>query len=123
MHLEWYEWLILVAWSLSLGWSALWVGMQIPNGELVVWHRHRKVIEGHKYVVRSLYFECLSTGVSGQRCAVLQDEFGVEKPFHVYFPPESECQVVVGQLVQPIWRNSTTYILFSIPINSPVYAC
>ncbi len=119
MHLEWYGWLALVAWTVVVGWLALWTGQQIPNGYPVLWKFHPEVKEGHKYIVRALYFECLSSGISTQRCATLQDEFGVGKPFHVFFPPESECNAVVGQLVQPMWQDKDKYILYPIPQGQP----
>lgn len=93
-----------------------------PNGELVVWHRHPRIIEGHKYHVRALISECLDPSLTRWRCALLQDEDGRYKPFGVFFPPKEECNACVGQLVQPIWKDENTYILHPCPANLPM-AC
>ncbi len=123
MHLEWYGWVIVVAWTVVVAWLALWARGKIPNGDLVVWDRYSKTEEGCKYFVLSLAASRLSSGLTEWRCALLQDESGLENPFGVFFPPESECPVVIGQLVQPIWRNDK-YILCPIPLKAtPVHAC
>lgn len=60
----------------------LWLRRQSP----VLWKFHPAIKEGHKYVVKAIYFECLDLKISRQRCAVLQDEYGLYKPFQVFFP-------------------------------------
>lgn len=107
--------------ALGLLFVMYWWGTKRPNGELVVWHRHPRIIEGHKYHVRALVDECLKPGLTKWRCALLQDEHGRYKPFAVFFPPKEECDVIGGQMVQPIWRGNREYIL--VVVSQQVFAC
>ncbi|MSU60319.1 MAG: hypothetical protein EXS52_00170 [Candidatus Staskawiczbacteria bacterium] len=116
MFAQLVEWGMGVSVALFFMWRVFELGRSFPNGNpvILVWHRHPRIKEGYKYVVKALYFECLDLNVSHQRCADLQDEYGVYKPFQVFFPPKEECDVKVGDLVQPIWRDDK-YILCPAP--------
>lgn len=117
-----YDWLVILGYSAFVAWSSFRFGKIIPNGEPVAWHRHHRVKEGHKYWVLAIVPSRLSLGLTEERCAILQDEFGLYNPFEVFFPPAKECNAKVGQLVQPIYQDSGKFILYPVPPHVPL-AC
>ena len=125
MHFEWWGSLIFLGWTIFVAGAVWWLG-RILHGELLVWHLHprikRGIERGYKFWVLRLAPSRLSPGLTDQRVALLQDEFGLDNPFGVFFPPESECKVVEMQLVVPKLKDGK-YILCPVPFKQPAMAC